>query len=88
MSIEQATAFLNDWVIQHVHSVAHPQNNMEAKRLADLCVAEAERQGISKTELEQCCRQDLVKTMCDAQVAVADVEIGGFDDDDSPSGRD
>jgi hypothetical protein len=83
MSIEQASAFLNDWVIKNVHSVAHPKNTIEAKLLAKRCVEAAEKQGISKAELEQACNQDLVKCMCDAQIAVADAEIGGEENNES-----
>ena len=81
MSTEQASAFLNDWVVENVHSVAHPKDSTEARRLAQRCVEDAEKQGITRSELEQAGKQDLVKCMCDAQVAVADVEIGGLDED-------
>jgi hypothetical protein len=61
-----------------VHAVAHPKDNTEAMRLAMRCLKDAEKHGISKSELEVACGQDLVKCMCDAQVAVADAEIGGM----------
>jgi hypothetical protein len=82
MSIEQASAFLNDWVAEHVHAVAHPQDNTEAKRLVKRCLEAAAEQGITKAELKQACGQDLVKCMCDAQVAVTDAEIGELMEND------
>jgi hypothetical protein len=78
MSVEEAAVFLNDWVARNVHSVAPPRNDIEAKRLARLCVEDAEKRGITRTELEQSCGQDLVKCMRDAQVAVADCDLGEF----------
>jgi DNA-binding transcriptional regulator YhcF (GntR family) len=74
MSIEQAKAFLNQWVAENVHAIAHPQDNTEANRLVKRCVEAAVEQGITKAELEQACGQDLVKCMCDAQVAVTDAD--------------
>lgn len=87
MSIEQASAFLNDWVDKNVHAVAHPKDNTEAMRLALHCLEAAEEHGISKSELEEAAGEDLVKCMCDAQVAVADADTDRFvkDGDDVKS---
>jgi hypothetical protein len=74
MSIDQANAFLNEWVAENVHAVTHPQDDTEAKRLVKRCVEAAAEQGITKAELEQACGQELVKCMCDAQVAVTDAD--------------
>jgi hypothetical protein len=81
MSLEQASNFLDEWIHSNVHSVAHPESNMEATRLAMRCLEAAKEQGITASELEQACGQDLVKCMCDAQVAVADAAIGKLMDD-------
>jgi hypothetical protein len=81
MSIEQASAFLNEWVTVNVHAVAHPQDDTEAKRLVKRCLEAAAEQGITKAELEQACGQDLVKCMCDAQVAVTDAHVVTENDD-------
>jgi hypothetical protein len=82
MSIEQVNAFLNEWVAKNVQA-ALPQDNTEAKRLVKRCVEAAAEQGITKAELEQACGQDLVKCMCDAQVAVTDADVV-MENDDSP----
>jgi hypothetical protein len=42
---------------------------------------DAKQQGITKADLEQASGQDLVKCMCDAQVAVADADIGELMDE-------
>ena len=81
MSIEQASTFLNDWVDKNVHAVAHPKDNTEAMRLASRCLEAAEAHGITKSELEEAAGEDLVKCMCDAQVAVADAYTGGLVED-------
>ena len=88
MSIEQASAFLNDWVNENVHAVAHPKDNTEAMHLASRCLEAAEAHGITKSELEEAAGEDLVKCMCDAHVAVADAYAGGLveDGDDLKSG--
>jgi hypothetical protein len=81
MSIEQASAFLDDWVNENVHAVAHPKDNTEAMHLASRCLEAAEAHGITKSELEEAAGEDLVKCMCDAQVAVADAYTGGSAED-------
>ena len=81
MSLEQASAFLNNWVDRNVHAVAHPTDNTEAMRLALRCVQAAEEHGITKSELEEAAGEDLVKCMCDAQVAVADAVTDGLDEE-------
>ena len=64
MSIEQASAFLDDWVNENVHAVAHPKDNTEAMQLASRCLEAAEAHGITKSELEEAAGEDLVKCMC------------------------
>ncbi|HEY7748104.1 MAG TPA: hypothetical protein VH933_05455 [Aestuariivirgaceae bacterium] len=81
MSIEQASAFLENWVVENVHSLSHSPDNIQAKRLAKRCLEDAKQQGITKADLEQASGQDLVKCMCDAQVAVADADIGELMDE-------
>jgi hypothetical protein len=81
MTLERASAFLDDWIHNNVHSVAHPEDDTEATRLATRCLEAAQEHGITASELEQACGQDLVKCMCDAQVAVADAAIGKLMDD-------
>jgi hypothetical protein len=81
MRIEQASAFLDDWVNENVHAVAHPKDNTEAMQLASRCLEAAEAHGITKFQLEEAAGEDLVKCMCDAQVAVADAYTGGLVED-------
>ena len=45
MSIEQASAFLDNWVNENVHAVAHPKDNTEAMQLALRCLEAAEAHG-------------------------------------------
>jgi hypothetical protein len=78
MGLEKASTFLNEWVDKNVHAVAHPTDNTEAMRLALRCVEAAEEHGITKSELEEAAGEDLVKCMCDAQVAVADADMDGL----------
>lgn len=85
MNLERASAFLDDWIHTNVHSVAHPESDAEATRLAMRCLQAAEACGITAIELEQACGQGLVKCMCDAQVAVADAAIGKLMDDSETS---
>lgn len=47
MRLDQASAFLNEWVHENVHAVAHPKDNTEAMRLAMRCLKDAEEHGIS-----------------------------------------
>jgi hypothetical protein len=72
-------------VINNVHSTDPPKDNLEAMRLAVLCLEEARENGISNDELEAACGEDLIKCLFDAQVAVADANIGRLMDggDDS-----
>lgn len=75
MSMEQARAFLDDWIYENLQSIADPQNISEAKKLAKRCLDAAKVHGISKADLEYACGQGLITCMCDAQSAVADASV-------------
>lgn len=72
----KAKVFLEQWVLENVHSTVPVDDRFEAMQLALRCFKDAEQQGISRTELEAAAGQDLVQSMLDAQKASADARIG------------
>ena len=72
----KAKVFLEQWVLENVHSTVPVEDRFEAMQLALRCFKDAEQQGISRTELEAAAGQDLVQSMLDAQKASADARIG------------
>lgn len=72
----KAKVFLEQWVLENVHSTVPVDDRFEAMRLALRCFKDAEQQGISRAELEAAAGQDLVQSMLDAQKASADARIG------------
>ena len=45
--------FLTDWATEHVNAIPCPEHLAEAQQLAEECVADAKKLGISKKELEE-----------------------------------
>jgi hypothetical protein len=82
MISEQAKSFLENWICKNVHGIDPPQNDLKAKRLVKQCIEDAAEQGISESELETACGQNLLACMCDAQAAVAEVRPSELMDDD------
>ena len=56
----RAVEFLHVWVSENMTPFSHHEDNPGAKELARKCLAEAEEQGISYTELQQAAGGDLV----------------------------
>jgi hypothetical protein len=71
----RAIQFLNHWVTEHVNTMPYPEHLAEAQRLADECVADAKKAGISEQELEEDLGQDLVSELRDRLNARADDEV-------------
>lgn len=67
--------FLNHWIIEHVNAMPYPEHLAEAQQLAEECVADAKKEGISKKELEEDLGQDLVSELKDRVGARADEEV-------------
>jgi hypothetical protein len=59
----RAVEFLRVWVSTNMTLVSHDVDDALAKELARMCLAEAERQGISYTELKQAAGGNLVAFM-------------------------
>ena len=59
----RAVEFLRVWVSTNMTLVSHDVDDALAKELARMCLAEAERQGISYTELKQAAGGNLVASM-------------------------
>jgi hypothetical protein len=81
MTLDKAKAFLDKWVSANIHDCERPKSNVEATKLADRCLEEAEGHGLSKAELEAAAGEDLVTCMMDAQVASADAKVGDLMED-------
>ena len=76
MNLEKARTFLDRWVSANVHDCVRPKSDIEAGKLADRCLEEAQGHGLTKAELEAAAGEDLVSCMMDAQVASADARVG------------
>jgi hypothetical protein len=72
----KAKQFLEQWVLENVHTTVPVDNRLEAMQLALRCLKDAERHGITRAELEAAAGQDLVHSMLDAQKASAEARIG------------
>lgn len=72
----KAKVFLEQWVLENVHSTVPADDRFEAMQFALRCLKDAQEQGITRTELEAAAGQDLVQSMLDAQKASADARIG------------
>ena len=48
----RAAKFLEQWVSQHTTPLSYDEDDTEAKGSARMCLADAERKGISQTELK------------------------------------
>ena len=55
--------FLDHWVAEHIVSLTHDCADTEARGSARMCVADAERHGISQDELMDAAAGDLVAFM-------------------------
>ena len=55
-----AKDFLDLWVSQHITPLSHDEDDTEAKGSARMCLADAERLGISYNELKDAAGGDLV----------------------------
>ena len=81
MNLDKAKTFLDKWVSANIHDCERPKSSVEAAKLADRCLEEAEGYGLSKAELEAAAGEDLVTCMMDAQVASADAKVGDLMED-------
>lgn len=75
MSIEQARAFLEEWLVHNIHNAVHPENEATAKHLAQRCLEAAQAHGLTKADLEAAAGEDLVTCVMDAQDATADAKM-------------
>jgi hypothetical protein len=60
---KSAKEFLDQWVSQHITPLSHDEDDTEAKGSARMCLADAERYGISYHELKDAAGGDLVPFM-------------------------
>jgi hypothetical protein len=77
---KSAKEFPDHWVSQHVTPLSHDDDDTEAKGSARMCLADAERKGISYNELKDAAGGDLVPFMAMKIRKVIDEEmrtIGG-----------
>jgi|RhiMetdeSRZDD1v2_1073273.scaffolds.fasta_scaffold20425_3 hypothetical protein len=81
MNLDKARVFLDQWVCANIHDGERPQSDVEAAKLADRCLEEAQCQGLTKAELEAAAGEDLVTCMMDAQVASADAKVSDLLED-------
>jgi hypothetical protein len=58
-----AREFLDRWINDHIASLTHDADDTEARGSARMCVADAEQNGISFSELEDAAAGDLVAFM-------------------------
>jgi ferredoxin len=70
MKAEKSKTFLDNWIIQHVHTTVPAEDREGAMQLALKCLQDAEQQGITRHEVEAAAGEDLVKCLVDAQKAV------------------
>ena len=61
--IESAKDFLDQWVLRHITPLSHEEDDTEAKGSARMCLADAERYGISYNELKDAAGGDLMPFM-------------------------
>lgn len=73
-SVENARAFLDEWVIQNVPENASP-NRKSAMQLAVRCAKDAKEKGITRPQLEGAAGEELADCMIDAQLACAEAKI-------------
>ena len=72
---KSAKEFLDHWVSQHVTPFSHDDDDTEAKGSARMCLADAERKGISYNELKDAAGGDLVPFMARKIRKVIDEEM-------------
>jgi hypothetical protein len=72
---KSAKEFLEEWVSQHIVPLSHDKDDTEAKGSARMCLADAERKGISHTELEDAAGGDLVSFMAREIRKAVDEEV-------------
>jgi hypothetical protein len=70
-----AKEFLDQWVSQHIMPLSHDDDDTEAKGSARMCLADAERYGISYNELKDAAGGDLVPFMAGEIKKAVDEEI-------------
>jgi hypothetical protein len=62
---KSAKQFLDQWVSQHITPLSHDEDDTEAKGSARMCLADAERHGISYNEVKDAAGGDLVPFMAE-----------------------
>jgi hypothetical protein len=72
---KHAKEFLDHWVLKHIISLSHDAGDIEAKGSARMCLADAERQGITDTELKDAAGGDLVAFMAGEIRKAVDEEV-------------
>jgi hypothetical protein len=60
---KNAKEFLDQWVSQYITPLSHDEDDTEAKGSARMCLADAERYGVSYNELKDAAGGDLVPFM-------------------------
>lgn len=80
---QRAVDFLEAFVNQHVNPVPSPDHQVEAEALAQRCLEEAKKLGISEEEFEEDLGQDLISEFVDRLDARMDEEIARLPAKDS-----
>ena len=62
---KSAKEFLDQWVSQHIRPLSHDEDDIEAMGSARMCLADAERHGISYNEVKDAAGGDLVPFMAE-----------------------
>jgi hypothetical protein len=73
---KSAKEFLDQWVSQHITPLSHDEDNTEARGSARICLADAERYGISYNELRDAAGCDLVRFMAGEIRKAVNEEVG------------
>jgi hypothetical protein len=68
---DRAVEFLDRWEADHIQVTPQSQWGYEAARLAEMCLEDAIRAGISTVELQRAAKGNLIQNMLDALEAVS-----------------
>jgi hypothetical protein len=71
----RAKKFLKLWCSRHINAVAFPQNQSQGETLAEQCLADARRQGLSAKEIKGAADGDLTRHMFEALYRDAEAKL-------------
>jgi hypothetical protein len=71
----RAKKFLKLWCSRQINAVAFPQNRSQGETLAEQCLADARRQGLSAKEIKCAADGDLARYMFEALYRDAEAKL-------------